>query len=386
MPEALLQVHNGCYTLAVNEAHWRVFGSQLPAQEASPLIERLLEAQTPVPGALWHCRQIRAIEALRRSHCGVETAHDQLRRVTTATNLEFVRMRSSEHERNYAIWIITASLVRPASPHLVLVRLTPVPGVTVTVRTLGGRTTQTRVLRAGTLWLPASEFAVSENDAQEYILFDEELAHAEVDCGGGQAEGALEFLRNAASAYRLPERYPQRLILEGLGQGVPRADVLKNRIRHLRARLCDAFPVVDSLRPRLIGLLREESDLMGGDPPADSQGVDSASEYWAFDEAGDQAALQERARQERTAAQYRLVLLEQPTRSLITQLAIHGPQTRDQLGAGTPDVERALDALLAEDLISGSQGRFQLTTGATAILNTAWADTIRNEISRRSRP
>lgn len=232
--EAILYMPNGCYTLAVNERHWRTFGSQLPAPQPNAITQLLLQTQEPVPGALWHCKQIRSIDGLRRSHCSLEIAYDQLHPQKIVRNLEFVRVHTTDNARVYQVWIITAFLVQPHNEHLMLVRLAPVRDVTVHVLTLGTasyeRVMKASVQRAGKIWLPYSEAPITEREAADYFDMDRHLEHAEIDCRVGHTSHVLDLLRETASKYQAPATYQQRLLLETLGQGLPSASALAHKI------------------------------------------------------------------------------------------------------------------------------------------------------------
>jgi hypothetical protein len=388
-PQAIVYMPNGCYTLAVNERHWHTFGSQLPAPQPNAITQLLLQTREPVPGALWHCKQIRSIEALRRDHCSLEIAYDRLRPKQIAKSLEFVRVHTTDDARTYQVWIITASLVRPENEHLMLVRLTPVRDVAVHVLTIGTtkqeRITKVNVQRAGKIWLPYRDVAITERGATEYFQMDRQLEYAENECRAGHIRRVLELLRDTASQYHAPEEYQQRLLLETLGQGLPSPTNLARKIHCLRARLYDAFPVMERVCADLFNHLMADKQLKDDDPPADAGSVDDMNEYWEFDEPQYEAALSERAAQEQKAVQYRLVFLERPTRALVTQLVTSGPQTHEQLAREAAELERPLDALINEHLVYKDKGRYHLATAAKTILNTAWGQTIREEMNRSPR-
>jgi hypothetical protein len=143
---------------------------------------------------------------------------------------------------------------------------------------------------------------------------------------------------------------------------------------------------MDCVRPDLISHLGADQQLKDDDPPADSKSMDDVSEYWEFEEPQYETAAQERAAQERTAAQYRLIFLEQPTRAVVTQLAASGPQTLEQLATQSKELERPLNTLVNEHVVYEEQGRYHLTAAASAILNTAWGQAMREGTNRSPRP
>jgi hypothetical protein len=385
-PDVLVYMPDGCLTLAVNAKHAQQFRIQAPLASLDDFKSLVLNTQEQAPAqARSHCEQINAIEVLTTNHCVVELLYrDLVSTLNTGTDLEFIRGKSENGTRTYTAWFVTARLVIPDRPHVFWLRLTPTPAVTldVTVGECTGsckRTTHVQVYREHIKWLDYPQYVITPENAPEYFAMDETLQRAEELCTN-DASSALNFIKATAAKYDAPSEYTRRIFLETLCYDNPGQEELSKRLRDARQRVFDPAPVIDHVRVDLLTHLKAEQSttlLKESEYPTDIKtgGVRMKKEslrdqYWEPETPEYERLHEERGQQEQEATQYRIMLLETPTRALVAQLALHGPQTLEDLARGL--THEPLDRLLNYHLVDEKAGKYYLTPTASRILQTAW--------------